>query len=359
MIEPTCTVNGYTKHTCLNCGNSYKDNTTEKVGHSYVTKVTDPTCTKQGYTTYTCSCGDSYVDDYVSATGHSYEEVVTVPTCVDRGYTTYTCDCGYSYIGDYVGATGHSYTSKVTTPATHTTTGIKTHTCNCGNTYTEIIDKLPDHSYETVVTPPTCTEDGYTTYTCICGDTYVDDEVSALGHTDGNVVEENYVASTCTTNGSKDIVTYCTVCNVETSRETVVVPATGHNYVNGKCENCGDKDVYYYNGTFHIQTPSTTTIRHKDGIKLHSKLEGNSPAGSYVKWTASNSNFKTEEINNGNSLKIVSDSNGKTTFTATLYNKDGKILATDTIEMNSKAGFFDKIGSFFRSLFGGTKIHEN
>ena len=115
----------------------------------------------------------------------------------------------------------------------------------------------------------------------------------------------------------------------------------------------------YYNYSFNIQTPSRTEIRHKDGIKLHAKVEGTAPDGSYVVWTAGNGKFKTEEISNGNSLKIVSDSNGKTTFTATLYSADGDVLATDSIEMKSKAGFFDKIGSFFRSLFGGTKIYEN
>lgn len=114
-----------------------------------------------------------------------------------------------------------------------------------------------------------------------------------------------------------------------------------------------------YNYTFSIKAPSMTEIRHKDGIKLHTELKGTAPEGTYVEWSASNSNFKTEEINGGNSLKIVSDKNGKTTFTATLYDIDGKVLATDTIEMNSKAGFFDKIGSFFRSIFGGTKIHES
>ncbi|MBQ8767388.1 MAG: Ig domain-containing protein, partial [Clostridia bacterium] len=176
------------------------------------------------------------------------------------------------------------------------------------------------HNYTTVITVPTCTENGYTTYTCsICGDSYVSDEVSA----------------------------------------------TGHNYDNGNCSVCGDFDPNYtpddpeYNYTFSIQTPSTTTIRHKDGIKLHANVEGNAPAGSYVEWTASNGKFKTEETNNGNSLKIVSDKNGYTTFTATLYSADGEVLATDSIEMKSKAGFFDKFGSFFRSLFGTTKIYEN
>ena len=287
-----------------------------------------------------------------------YNAVITPPTCTEQGYTTYTCACGDSYIDNYVKATGHSYTAEITTPATHTSKGVMTYTCACGDTYTEVINKTYTHSYEEVVTPPTCTRQGYTTYTCECGSTYKSNYVYALGHTDGDVVEENYVAPTCTANGSKDNVTYCTACGIETSREKVVISATGHKYVNGKCEYCGDKDVYYYNGTFHIQTPSTTTIRHKDGIKLHATVEGTAPKGSYIEWTASNSNFKTEEINDGNSLQIVSDKNGNTTFTATLYSEDGEVLATDTIEMKSKAGFFDKISSFFRLLFGKPTIHE-
>mgnify|MGYP002510615359 CR=1 FL=1 len=40
--------------------------------HSYIAVVTEPTCIKKGYTTYTCSCGDSYIDDETAALGHSY-----------------------------------------------------------------------------------------------------------------------------------------------------------------------------------------------------------------------------------------------------------------------------------------------
>ncbi len=42
--------------------------------HSYTATVTAPTCTEGGYTTYTCACGDSYVDDYTGALGHSYKK---------------------------------------------------------------------------------------------------------------------------------------------------------------------------------------------------------------------------------------------------------------------------------------------
>ncbi|MCD7772083.1 MAG: leucine-rich repeat protein [Oscillospiraceae bacterium] len=46
-------------------------------------------------------------------------------------------------------------------------------------------------------------------------------------HTAGSTVRENVVAATATTNGSYDLVTYCTVCGEELSRTTVIVPATG------------------------------------------------------------------------------------------------------------------------------------
>ena len=94
------------------------------------------------------------------------------------------------------------------------------------------------HNYELVVTPANCTEQGYTTYTCECGDTYIADYVDTLGHIPANVVEENYTAPTCTENGSKDVVIYCSVCDEEISRETVTLDATGHadNDGDGYCD---------------------------------------------------------------------------------------------------------------------------
>jgi hypothetical protein len=106
-----------------------------------------------------------------------------------------------------------------------------------------------------------------------------------------------------------------------------------------------------------IKTPSNTTIRYKDGIVLHAETNTTLPSGATIKWTASNGNFKTSESDNGKKLTIISESNGKTVFTATLYSASGSVIETETIEMTSKAGFFDKIGGFFRNLFGTTKIY--
>ena len=40
--------------------------------HSYTSIVAAPTCTAKGYTTYTCSCGNSYKGNYTNALGHNY-----------------------------------------------------------------------------------------------------------------------------------------------------------------------------------------------------------------------------------------------------------------------------------------------
>jgi len=135
---------------------------------------------------------------------HSYEAVVTAPTCTEGGYTTYTCECGDSYIGDETAPLGH----------------------------TEEI--IPGKE-------ATCTETGLTEgkKCAVCGEVLVAQEViPALGHTEAEPVIENEVAPDCVTDGSYDSMVYCSVCGVEVSRETVVVPALGHEFVNGECSRC-------------------------------------------------------------------------------------------------------------------------
>ncbi len=85
-----------------------------------------------------------------------------------------------------------------------------------------------DHSYEESVVAPTCTEMGYTLNTCVCGDSYKTNEVPANGHTAGAAVQENYVSSSCSVNGSYDSVVYCSVCNTELSREAKSVDKLPH-----------------------------------------------------------------------------------------------------------------------------------
>ena len=161
----------------------------------------------------------------------SYNAVVTPPTCTEQGYTTYTCVCGDSYVADYVDALGHI---EETVPAV----------------------------------APTCTETGLTAGAkcSVCGETLTEQkELPANGHTPANAVEENYITPTCTENGSKDVVVYCSVCDEEISRETVTLDATGHTYTTAvtapTCTeqgyttytcNCGETYIgNYVNATGH------------------------------------------------------------------------------------------------------------
>ena len=128
---------------------------------------------------------------------------------------------------------------------------------------------------------------------------------------------------------------------------------------NGDVKVNGGSNNDNNNSTFSIKEPSTTKIKYKNGIVLHAQYNGTFPSGSTVKWTADNENFSMTTSLDGKSCTIISESKGTTTFTATLYDKNGDIIAMDTVQMQSKAGILQKIGAFFRELFGWTKILQD
>ncbi len=107
-----------------------------------------------------------------------------------------------------------------------------------------------------------------------------------------------------------------------------------------------------------LKKPTQTTISYGDAIILHvdaSKI----PQGGYVEWTASNNNFDFEVSADGTECKITPSKSGDITFTATVYDANGKIISEDTQEMTSKAGFWQKLIAFFKKIFGLTKTYEN
>ncbi len=312
----------------------------------------------------------------IAPLGHSYNEVVTAPKCTTGGYTTFTCSvCSYSYTGNSTEATGHVWGEWTTvTAATNTTDGLEKRECSACDLFEEnVIPKLA----QTIT------------------DTSGVEIIVPNGAYDADMklnIEEVSETGSIVIDGMTDAIVYditITVNGAETQpTETVTVkiplPAdfnpdyTTVYHVNdaGELENMNARyeDGYlvfetshfsFYavvetepQFTFSIQSPSRTEIRCKDGIVLHANVEGTLPEGAKIVWSASNNKFKTKNVGDS-SFQIVSNNNGYTTFTATLVDADGNVLATDTVEMYSKAGFGDKIGGFFRSLFGATKIYEN
>ena len=224
--------------------------------------------------------------------------------------------------------------------------------CADGHTWTEwiVIDEPACNSYG--LEEISCTECGYSEYRSIdpTGHSYTWYTLSvAACETDGVMIGE------------------CSLCE---DVDLTAIPKTGHNIIDGACTICGKSEDNItepevpdepeeYDFTFSIQTPSTNTIRHLDGIVLHAKVDGTLPEGAYIKWTADNDNFDIESTSDGMTATITSKNYGDTTIYAIVYNADGEIIASESVKMTSKAGFFDKFGSFFRSIFGTTKIYEN
>lgn len=87
--------------------------TTEGHTHRYTSTVTNPTCTAQGYTTHTCSCGDWYRDNFTNALGHSYGawEQNKAPTCTAKGTEARTCTRCNATQTRNVAELGHNYSN--------------------------------------------------------------------------------------------------------------------------------------------------------------------------------------------------------------------------------------------------------
>ena len=89
-VAPDCTNTGLTqgKH-CSVCEKVFVDQMiVDALGHSYNAVDILPTCTLNGYTVHTCHCGDNYVDNSIGAFGHSEVTDAHIdPTCVSGGLT--------------------------------------------------------------------------------------------------------------------------------------------------------------------------------------------------------------------------------------------------------------------------------
>ena len=259
--DPTCTAKGSKHKACTVCGVTTSTEEIAALGHTAGTEMTEnnvaPTCTAEGsYDTVVyctvCSVEISRVTTTVSAIGHTAGEGSVknnvAPTCTAEGsYDTVI------------------YCSVCNTELSRTHTDVSA----LGHTEEIISGKAA-----------TCTEAGLTEgkKCSVCDEVLVaQTTISATGHTDGEAITENVVASTCTANGSYDTVKYCTVCSAETSRETITTETLGHtdgeaiteNVVAPTCTAEGSYDNVVYctvcGGELSRETFTTSALGHNFG----------------------------------------------------------------------------------------------
>ncbi len=192
-VAATCTAAGLTegKH-CSRCNAVLTaQEEVPATGHSYSSTVVEPTCTKVGYTEYVCAnCGDTYKENYTDKVAHV---VGTPATCTSPAVCA---NCGRPF-----GTTiDHIYECISNTDSTCTVPGVRTYKCTmCGDTYTET-KELIGHRLTTEGSygvEPTCTERGYSAMKCeMCGEYIIEYDDAPLGH--------NYVDGKCTRCGETD-----------------------------------------------------------------------------------------------------------------------------------------------------------
>ena len=100
LIAPTCTREGTQARDCIVC--LFQETAPmPHAGHDYVVEVMPPSCTARGYTSHYCTgCGDRFRTDYTEPLGHRYDDGVIIrePTLTAMGRIRFTCiGCGDTY----------------------------------------------------------------------------------------------------------------------------------------------------------------------------------------------------------------------------------------------------------------------
>ena len=414
-VAPTCTKTGLTEGShCNTCGATItaQENIPAN-GHSYEEKtVTQATCTADGLKEFTCHCGDTYTEK-IPATGHSHTgRITTEPTCSSTGIKTFTCNCGDSYtetvdkiahsFGEWEYDSGNIYKRECTK-------------CDEGIESKSIYLTLNKSSVNiTNQSSYTLTATVTNNFTDDIVFTSSNSNVASVNSV-GKITAENIGSATVTatirgTNISAECMVNVTprqftitwtvdgVENVQTLNENAQItkPANpqkdGYKFVGWTpdvpqtmsaynltftavfeelytCPHCGtefdkeneynvhvkgeEKQIAINKASIKIQNnPTSRTIKYGETLKLTATVT-NMPEGTKIAWYVDGSK-KAE----GQTFS-VSPSSGTVTVTVKLIDSDGNALVnssgnelSDSQKVSVDSGFFQKIISFFKNLFG-------
>lgn len=311
---------------------------------------------------------------------HQFVETVVTPVdCLNDGEGYGICVCGLKTDMYTIPTTGHNIIIDKGVVATCTETGLtEGQHCSRCNDVTVEQDFVPALNHKDTLVQvdakaPTCTEIGWDAYEYCTACTYTTyEEKSALDH---DIIIDEAIAATCTETGLTKG-QHCSRCDGATiSQEVISVKSheytvkydsskhweecvcgakiNTHNHTfgsNSLCD-CGYKRVV--NATIAIKNNNgSKTINYGETLKL-TAVTNNKPYDAKIYWYVDGVLMGEGEVFNVNfesgakviTVKLV-DSNGYA-----LQNTDGdEIFDLETV--NVKSGFFQKLISFFKNLFG-------
>lgn len=248
-LESTCTSEGLREHVCA-CGYRESEPIPSKehsVGEWKT--VTDATCEQEGLRERVCACGYRE-SEAIPPSEHRKGDwkVVQTATCSEEGELQRHClDCDALLAQKAFAKIAHKASEAVREDAVE-------ETCTKDGFYRSVVrcavceSVIESHDVtvpaghvedEWVIdTPATCTEEGARHMDCArCEERLYTETLPVLPHSPRDPIHENEFPATCTSEGSYESVTKCSSCEIELSRETVVLPIT-HAYDNRVCGLC-------------------------------------------------------------------------------------------------------------------------
>ncbi|MCD7771538.1 MAG: hypothetical protein LUH23_05575 [Oscillospiraceae bacterium] len=260
VTDPTCEEEGYTTYTCTACGNTYTDDTTAAIGHSYG----EPEWTWDGYTsataTFTCENDSTHVVT-ITATGDDIIDVTTEPTCEEEGETahcalvTFNGETYSNAVYEVLEPTGHDWSVEYnwsedgsSCTATHVCANDASHNVTVSATITSATK-----------TDATCEEMGTTTYTATFTEDWAETQtldvadIEATGHDwsveyswseDGSTCTATHV---CANDASHNVTANATVTSATKTAAT-----------------CTEKGTTTYTATFDADWAETQTLDVQD-----------------------------------------------------------------------------------------------
>ncbi len=105
-----------------------------------------------------------------------------------------------------------------------------------------------------------------------------------------------------------------------------------------------------------IKKPSTSTVKYGETLILHANFE-NIPANAKIEWSVEGKGVTIVPSEDGKTCAVTSTSTGDVTVTAKYTDTNGAEHVSKQ-EIESNASFWQKIVSFFKNLFGISRIIE-